>query len=113
VALMCTDETKRQLLRVGGGFARIFGPDGSPVGTPLAEDVEGLLIADLDLGLIPLAKAAADPAGHYSRPDVTRLLLNRSPAVRVVEQRVPTFEDSPPFLAVSAEETAGVLRTEA
>jgi aliphatic nitrilase len=34
--------------------------------------------------MISLAKAAADPAGHYSRPDVTRLLLNRTPGDRVV-----------------------------
>lgn len=84
-ALLCVDDMKRQLLKVGGGFARIFGPDGSPIGTPIAENAEGLLYADLDLGLIALAKGAADPVGHYSRPDVTRLLLNRSPASRVVE----------------------------
>jgi aliphatic nitrilase len=112
VALMCTDDTKRQLLKAGGGFARIFGPDGSPVGSPLAEDAEGLLVADLDLGLIPLAKGAADPAGHYSRPDVTRLLINRSPALRVVEQRLPTFEEPAQFVAISAEERPGVARTE-
>jgi len=33
--------------------------------------------------MIAIAKSAADPAGHYSRPDVTRLLVNRSPAPRV------------------------------
>ena len=27
--------------------------------------------------MISLAKAAADPAGHYARPDVTRLLLEQ------------------------------------
>ena len=40
--------------------------------------------ADIDLGMISLAKAAADPAGHYSRPDVTRLLLNKTPGDRVM-----------------------------
>ncbi|NML42309.1 carbon-nitrogen hydrolase family protein [Ramlibacter sp. G-1-2-2] len=89
VELLCTDETKRQLLREGGGFARIYAPDGSPLGTPLPETEEGLVIADLDLGLISLAKAAADPAGHYSRPDVTRLLLNKTPGDRVVAQALP------------------------
>jgi hypothetical protein len=33
--------------------------------------------------MISIAKAAADPAGHYSRPDVTRLLFNPAPANRV------------------------------
>ena len=44
---------------------------------PLPEDQEGIVYADLDLGMISLAKAAADPAGHYARPDVTRLLLDQ------------------------------------
>ncbi len=45
---------------------------------------EGIVYAELDLGMISLAKAAADPAGHYSRPDVTRLLLDKTPGDRVV-----------------------------
>ncbi|WP_155834379.1 carbon-nitrogen hydrolase family protein [Halotalea alkalilenta] len=73
---LCTDETKRQLLKAGGGHARIFGPDGSELATPLAENEEGLLFATLDPAAITFAKAAADPVGHYSRPDVTRLLFN-------------------------------------
>jgi aliphatic nitrilase len=51
---------------------------------PLAENVEGIVYADLDLGMISLAKTAADPAGHSARPDVTRLLLDRTPGDRVV-----------------------------
>ena len=30
-ALLCTDELKRQLLLTGGGFTRIYAPDGSPL----------------------------------------------------------------------------------
>ena len=40
--------------------------------------------ADIDLALIALAKAAADPSGHYARPDVTQLLFNRTPRRAVV-----------------------------
>jgi aliphatic nitrilase len=87
--LLCTDETKRQLLREGGGFARIYAPDGSPIGNTLAENEEGLVVADIDLGMISLAKSAADPAGHYARPDVTRLLFNKTPGDRVVAQPLP------------------------
>jgi aliphatic nitrilase len=83
-AVLCTDDTKRQLLKVGGGFARIYAPDGSSIAEPIPEDQEGIVYAEIDLGMISLAKAAADPAGHYARPDVTRLLLDKTPGDRVV-----------------------------
>jgi len=66
-----------ELLLPGGGFAQIYGPDGAPLCEPLPQHEEGLLFADIDLGAIAIAKSFADPVGHYSRPDVTRLLLNR------------------------------------
>jgi aliphatic nitrilase len=83
VEMLCDTPDKKDLLRVGGGFTMIFGPDGRPLCEALPEDAEGILYADIDLDMISIAKSAADPAGHYSRPDVTRLLLNTSPAVRV------------------------------
>jgi outer membrane cobalamin receptor len=54
-----------------------------------AEKEEGLVVADIDLGMISLSKSVADPAGHYSRPDVTRLLLNKTPGDRVVANVMP------------------------
>jgi len=92
VELLCTDDGKKAMLLPGGGFARIFGPDGQMLHEPLPEDAEGLVYADLDLGMISLAKAAADPAGHYARPDVTRLLLNKTPGDRVVSFSAPGVE---------------------
>ena len=89
VELICTDDMKKQLLLEGGGFARIYAPDGQMMHAPLAENEEGLIFADLDLGMISLAKAAADPAGHYARPDVTRLMLNKTPGDRVVAFTLP------------------------
>ena len=70
------DPNKEALCRVGGGYTRIFAPDGQDIGTNLPDTEEGLVTADIDLGMIAFAKAAADPAGHYARRDVTRLLLN-------------------------------------
>jgi aliphatic nitrilase len=72
-----------EMLVRGGGYARIYAPDGRSIGPELAPDQEGLVIAEIDLGQIALAKAVADPVGHYARPDVTRLLLNRSEATPV------------------------------
>jgi nitrilase len=83
VELLCDTPDKRALLKVGGGAAMVFGPDGTPLCQPLLADQEGLLYADIDLGLISIAKSAADPVGHYSRPDVLRLLFNPNPLPRV------------------------------
>ncbi len=84
VEMMCDTPTKRELLKIGGGHARIFGPDGAPLGTPLAPDAEGMVVADIDLDMIAYAKSAADPVGHYSRPDVLRLMFNNQATPRVV-----------------------------
>lgn len=80
---LCDTPDKTALIKAGGGHACVFGPDGSPLAEKLAPDQEGLLYADIDLGMIGVAKQAADPAGHYARPDVTRLLFNNQPARRV------------------------------
>lgn len=109
VELLCTDDTKRALLQPGGGHARIFAPDGQEIAEALTPDVEGILYADLDLGMISLAKAAADPSGHYSRPDVTRLLLNKTPGDRVVPFSAPGVEiegDLDPVAPTRAEPSA-------
>jgi len=96
VTLMCGDDPmKRQLLQPGGGYATIWAPDGRLISERLPDSQEGLVWADIDLSLISLAKAAADPAGHYSRPDVTRLLLDRTPGDRVVQRVPPAAKPEP------------------
>lgn len=84
VEMLCDTEERRAFLPVGGGCSMIFAPDGRPIGEPIPHDQEGLVYADIDIGMTFFAKAAADPAGHYARPDVARLLLNTEPALRVM-----------------------------
>jgi aliphatic nitrilase len=90
---LCDTPEKHQFLHVGGGFAVIYGPDGAPIAPTLPPDQEGIIYADIDLGVISVAKAAADPAGHYARPDVTRLLFNDRPANRVETLALPVDQE--------------------
>lgn len=105
VQMLCGDDpVKRQLLLEGGSFTGIYAPDGQLISQPLDEGQEGLVYADIDLGMISLAKAAADPAGHYSRPDVTRLLLDKTPRDRVVlRQRAEPASTEPTAADVASQ----------
>ncbi len=88
--MLCAgDPEKEALCLVGGGYSAIFAPDGSEIGERIPHDQEGIIYADIDLHMIGYAKAAADPAGHYSRPDTTRLLINRKK-----QQPVVNFDDA-------------------
>ena len=96
--LMSSRSGAMQPFRPGGGYAMIYGPDGRELCEPLAQTQEGILYADIDLRMIDLAKIAADPAGHYSRPDVTRLWFNQHPARQVMDgsaQTPPEFSAQP------------------
>ncbi len=64
---------------VAGGSV-IVGPDTRIVAGPAAGDWEGILYGDLDFEVGIRMKLRHDLAGHYNRPDVFRLLVNRRPA---------------------------------
>nr|WSY48749.1 carbon-nitrogen hydrolase family protein [Streptomyces sp. NBC_00886]WSY57515.1 carbon-nitrogen hydrolase family protein [Streptomyces sp. NBC_00886] len=84
IETFATNDEQRALLTTGAGNSRIYGPDGSPLGQILDEYAEGLVVADIDLSVIDLAKNAADPTGHYARSDATRLLHDDRPRPAVV-----------------------------
>jgi aliphatic nitrilase len=63
----------------GGGYARVYGPNSGLLTEPLDPHTEGIVYADIDLADIAMAKNAFDPAGHYARPDVTRLVFDNRP----------------------------------
>jgi predicted amidohydrolase len=59
-------------LVVRGGSA-IIAPDGAIVAGPVFDE-EAMLVAEIDLGRVREESMSLDVAGHYSRPDVFRLL---------------------------------------
>jgi len=58
------------------GGSCIAAPDGSWVLEPLI-GAEGIRYAELDPAFVRRERQNFDPAGHYSRPDITRLIVNR------------------------------------
>jgi nitrilase len=59
------------------GGSAIAGPDGAWIVAPVV-NLEGLVIADLDLAAVRQERLNFDPTGHYSRPDVFRTTVNRA-----------------------------------
>jgi nitrilase len=58
------------------GGSCIAGPDGQWIIEPQVGE-EGIYYADLEFEHVARERQNFDPAGHYSRPDVTRLKVNR------------------------------------
>jgi nitrilase len=69
------------------GDSCIIDPRGEVIAGPA--EGETILIADCSMEHVFAAKSACDVAGHYSRPDVFQLYVNRTPHSRVVEMQEP------------------------
>lgn len=61
---------------LANGGSCIAGPDGEWIIEPVV-NTEGLIYHSLDVNRVYEERQNFDPVGHYSRPDVTRLSVNR------------------------------------
>jgi nitrilase len=68
------------------GGSAIAGPDGRWLREPVA-GTEGLVVADIDVARVREERQNFDPTGHYGRPDVFELRVDRR------RRAVATFED--------------------
>jgi aliphatic nitrilase len=108
------DEDRQFLNRVDiAGGSCIVAPDTRVVAGPVVGNHETIIYADMDLEVGVRMKLRHDLAGHYNRPDVFRLLVNRSAApllhrVAGEELAAPSME-TPETVALQAPERVEAL----
>jgi aliphatic nitrilase len=81
----------------GGCYTAIVSPEGNLLAPPLTEG-EGKVIADLDMSLITKRKRMMDSVGHYSRPELLSLLVDRTARSQLIDgspaaEPIPLFEE--------------------
>ena len=67
---------------ISSGDSIVVAPGGKIAVGPL-HDAYGILYADIDLERVGIARRSLDTAGHYARPDIFQLNVNRRPLLPV------------------------------
>ena len=60
------------------GDSLVVAPGGELIAGPLRRE-QGLLFAEIDLARVGAARRSLDIVGHYSRPDIFQLTVDRQP----------------------------------
>lgn len=84
-------EAYKEMSRTYTGDSCIIDPRGEVIAGPV--EGETILIADGSLENVLAAKSACDVAGHYSRPDIFQLRINKKSQSRVVEMQDPEYKN--------------------
>jgi nitrilase len=69
---------------INAGDSVIVAPGGRIVAGPLHESL-GILYAEIDLERVGMARRSLDVVGHYARPDLFQLQVDRRPQQPVTE----------------------------
>jgi len=90
-----TSDKNMQKVLDKGCFTAIISPEGVIISDVLTEG-EGIVYADMDMSLITKRKRMMDAVGHYSRPELLSLLIDKEPKNLIKEVVISKTETHEP-----------------